>query len=146
MKHFEERLGCIMLFPHGSTKTVGKGKNRRKVVHQMDPDDACSMVLSSAKSGTRDDEMQNRELIAVRFVASVDWLEALKGKFKSLRARRWKFPEHLKPEQLEKLKRELPEYALQTYPLALKSTEKKKKRKQHPVDETDDVPTLVLHE
>jgi len=84
----------------GAKKTVGKGKNRRRVEQKMDPDVACSMVLSSAKFGTRDDEIQTRELIAVRFVASVDWLEALKLKFRSLKARRC-FSEHLKLEQLE---------------------------------------------
>ena len=101
---------------------------------------ASTMILSSAKSGTQSQELETRELIDVRFVASVDWYSALKTKFNSLLKRPWKFREHLNDVQLERLKRELPEYAAEA-PVEEKkscaSKQTKMRRRVH--DEATDV-------
>ena len=76
----------------------------------MNVDDHSTMILSSAKTGTKDVEAENMELIDVGYVASVDWLSNLKKKWASLVKRNWKFKEHLTQDQLDRLANELPQY------------------------------------
>ena len=118
-----------------------KGKEGRS---KMNTQVASAMILSSAKSGTQSQELETRELIDVRFVASVDWYSALKTKFNSLLKRPWKFREHLNDVQLERVKRELPEYAVEAPVEEKKSSKKTKKRKRTTEEVSDVMPQIVL--
>jgi len=68
----------------------------------------------------------------------------IKTKFKSLLKRPWKFREHINEAQLERLKRELPEYAAEAPVEEKKSSKKTKKRKRVPDEEPDVIPQIVL--
>ena len=93
--------------PREGQKQIIDGKSQ---IVEMDTTNSSTMKFSSANTGTIETEAKTLELIDVGYVASLDWVAALKKKFDGVVKRTWKFSEHLHPSTLQRLHDDFPKY------------------------------------
>lgn len=87
-------------------------------------EDNKPMIFRSEKTSTSKEEIPNRELVSVQYLASQNWEKILSEKFDGLVTRAWRFQELLKPATLARFKKDFPHY------VGADDPERRKERKQ----------------